>query len=71
MDLDGGEVEKVRKVKEFKSVHIDREKKIYLLNGESMENATEVYLSFEHGRWSLQVNLMEEYQMQQPDDIKE
>lgn len=71
MDLDGGEVEKARKVEELKSIHIDREKKIYLLNGESMENVSEVHLSFEHGRWSLQVSLTKDFQMQQPDDIKE
>lgn len=36
-----------------------------------MENVSGVHLSFEHGRWSLQVSLTKDFQMQQPDDIKE
>lgn len=39
----------------LKSIEIDTEKGIYLLNGEKMENVTELKLHFEHGEWSLKI----------------
>lgn len=41
-------------MKEFKSIHIDPEKNIFLLNGQPLENISELHLSFED-IWRLQV----------------
>lgn len=40
---------------EFKNIHIDTEKGIYLLNGEKLENVSELELFFENGKWSLKI----------------
>lgn len=41
-------------MKEFKSIHIDPEKNIFLLNGQPMKDVSELHLSFED-IWRLQV----------------
>ena len=41
-------------MEDFKSIHIDPEKKIFLLNGQSMKDISELHLSFED-IWRLQV----------------
>lgn len=38
---------------EFRSIHIDIDKDIYLLNGKKLEGVSELDLSFEKGNWSL------------------
>lgn len=45
--------------KEFKSIHIDLEKGIYLLNGERMKYVTELNLMLDGERWSLSINKYE------------
>ena len=41
--------------KSFKSIHIDLEKGIYEINGQSIkgESITELHLYFENGKWEL------------------
>lgn len=39
--------------KKFKSIHIDTEKDIYLLNGKKIESVYFMRLQFEDGLWSL------------------
>lgn len=41
---------------EFKSIHVDLEKGIYLLNGEPMEHVKELNLMLDSGSWSLRIN---------------
>ena len=41
-------------MEDFKSIHIDPEKNIFLLNGQPMEDISELHLSFED-IWRLQV----------------
>ncbi len=41
---------------EFKSIHIDLEKGIYLLNGEPMEHLKELNLMLDSESWSLRIN---------------
>lgn len=48
------------KEKEFKSLFIDLENKIFLLNGEEMKGVSELKLTFE-GEWSLLVTRDELY----------
>ena len=45
--------------KEFKSIHVDLEKGIYLLNGEPMKYVTELNLMLDGERWSLRINKYE------------
>lgn len=45
--------------KEFKSIHVDLEKGIYLLNGEPMKYVTEMDLMLDGVRWSLRINKYE------------
>nr|DAW31486.1 MAG TPA: hypothetical protein [Caudoviricetes sp.] len=45
--------------KEFKSIHVDLEKGIYLLNGEPMKHVTELNLMLDGERWSLRINKYE------------
>lgn len=45
--------------KEFKSMHVDLEKGIYLLNGEPMKYVTEMNLMLDGERWSLRINKYE------------
>lgn len=45
--------------KEFKSIHVDLEKGIYLLNGEPMKYVTEMNLMLDGERWSLGINKYE------------
>lgn len=49
-------------VKEFKSIHIDLEKKIYLLNGEPMKNVFGLDIEARGRNWSLRVNRDEIYE---------
>lgn len=39
--------------KPFKSIHIDTEKGIYLLNGEEVSMVSRIDLEFINGKWSL------------------
>lgn len=39
--------------KPFKSIHIDTEKGIYLLNGEEVPMVSRIDLEFNNGKWSL------------------
>ena len=41
-------------MEDFKSIHIDPEKNIFLLNGQPMEDISELHLSYED-IWRLQV----------------
>ena len=52
----GGEM---KDYKEFKSIHVDLEKGIYLLNGEPMKYVTEMNLMLDGERWSLRINKYE------------
>lgn len=52
----GGEM---KDYKEFKSIHVDLEKGIYLLNGEPMKYVTEMNLMLDGERWSLGINKYE------------
>lgn len=52
--------------KRFKSIHIDTEKKIYLLNGKELECVQYLALEFEKGDWSLSITKDESYCKQQP-----
>jgi len=45
--------------KEFKSIHVDLEKGIYLLNGDPMKYVTEMNLMLDGERWSLGINKYE------------
>lgn len=45
--------------KEFKSIHVDLEKGIYLLNGEPMKYVTEMNLMLDGERLSLRINKYE------------
>lgn len=47
--------------KEFKSIHIDLEKEIFLLNGEKMNGVFNLTLEF-NGEWSLYIEKMEFYE---------
>ena len=56
-----------RDMKTMESIHIDLSKKIFLLNGRSMEDVSELHLDFEKGEWSLQVTETATYIHQEPD----
>ena len=56
--------------KEFKSIHIDTEKGIYLINGEDFSRVSFLELSFEKGRWSLIVSRDEFYKKPMTTKIK-
>lgn len=45
----------------FKSIHIDTEKGVYLLNGEDMKYISHLDLEYENGKWSLSVTKDEFY----------
>ena len=46
--------------KPFKSIHIDTEKGIYLLNGEEVPMVSRIDLEFINGKWSLLITRDEE-----------
>lgn len=48
--------------KVFKSIHIDLEKGIFLLNGKPMNKVSALCLEAEHGRWSLKITKDELYE---------
>lgn len=48
--------------KEFKSLHIDLENKIFLLNGERLDGVTKLRLEAEGKKWSLKINRDETYE---------
>ena len=50
---------RMKDYKEFKSIHVDLEKGIYLLNGEPMKYVTEMNLMLDGERWSLGINKYE------------
>lgn len=50
----------------FKSLHIDLEKKIFLLNGKPMENVTELRLEAYGMHWSLALSKDEQYEAPLP-----
>lgn len=56
--------------KRFKSIHIDTEKKIYLLNGKKMDCVQCLALEFEKGEWSLSITKDEFYCRQQPAGLR-
>ena len=47
--------------KSFKSIHIDTEKRIYLLNGEEVPMVSSINLEFNNGKWSLLITRDELY----------
>lgn len=47
--------------KPFKSIHIDTEKGIYLLNGEEVPMVSRIDLEFNNGKWSLLITRDELY----------
>lgn len=47
--------------KPFKSIHIDTEKGIYLLNGEEVQMISRIDLEFNNGKWSLFITRDELY----------
>lgn len=47
--------------KPFKSIHIDTEKGIYLLNGEEVSMVSRIDLEFNNGKWSLLITRDELY----------
>lgn len=47
--------------KPFKSIHIDTEKGIYLLNGEEVQMISRIDLEFNNGKWSLLITRDELY----------
>ena len=47
--------------KSFKSIHIDTEKRIYLLNGEEVPMVSRINLEFNNGKWSLLITRDELY----------
>lgn len=47
--------------KSFKSIHIDTEKGIYLLNGEEVPMVSRIDLEFNNGKWSLLITRDELY----------
>jgi len=57
--------------KEFKSLHIDTEKGIYLLNVEVMRHVSHLNLEFEDGGWSLSVTKDEFYSQTATGEVKE
>lgn len=61
------------KVEEFKSIHIDTEKGIYLLNGKEIvaDRCHELELSFEKGTWSLKITQDDYYVSEATTQVKE
>ena len=58
------EVKKVSETverKSFKSIHIDTEKGIYLLNGEEVPMVSRIDLEFNNGKWLLLITRDELY----------
>lgn len=53
--------ESMAEPKEFKSIHIDLEKKIFLLNGKKMDGVSDVLLEGSGRKWSLGINRHEKY----------
>ena len=47
--------------KPLKSIHIDTEKGIYLLNGEEVQMISRIDLEFNNGKWSLLITRDELY----------
>ena len=47
--------------KPFKSIHIDTEQGIYLLNGEEVQMISRIDLEFNNGKWSLLITRDELY----------
>lgn len=47
--------------KSFKSIHIDTEKRIYLLNGEEVPMVSRINLEFNNGKWLLLITRDELY----------
>lgn len=47
--------------KPFKSIYIDTEKGIYLLNGEKVSMVSRIDLEFNNGKWSLLITRDELY----------
>lgn len=43
------------KKEKFVSIHIDREKEIYEINGEEKRNVSHLELEFKNGEWSLMI----------------
>lgn len=59
----------VRRTKTFKNLHIDLEKKIFLLDGEPLRQTVGLYLDYEFGKWTLQLTQKIDYQLQCPNGI--
>lgn len=53
--------ESILTIGKFKSIHIDVEKGICLLNGEDMKYISRLDLEYENGKWSLSVTKDEFY----------
>ena len=56
-----GKVAETVERKPFKSIHIDTEKGIYLLNGEKVSMVSRIDLEFINGKWSLLITREELY----------
>lgn len=52
----------IGKENQFRSLHIDLEKKIFLLNGKPLEDVTELRLEASGMHWSLALNKDERYE---------
>ena len=56
-------------IKEFKSIHIDFENGIHLLNGEAMHRVSYLELRFDNGNWSLIISRDEFYKKPVTKDV--
>lgn len=57
--------------KPFKSIHIDIEKGIYLLNGEEVKMVRRFDLEFDNGKWLLLITKDELYEQEATTEFKE
>lgn len=55
--------------KEFKSLQINLEKGIFLLNGEDMKGIYRLDLEFDNGKWGLLISREESYEQIEPEKV--
>lgn len=58
-------------IKEFKSIHIDTEKGIYLINGREECLISHLELEFDNGKWSLFITKDEYFEQIATKDVTE
>ena len=56
---------------EFKSIHIDTEKGIYLINGREERLINHLELEFDNGKWSLSITKDEHFEHIATKDVTE